>query len=137
MEEIKRNKASEKSDRIGLSPASRERLDSWLLQVATQLKGINVKRRDLIEYVVLAQPETLSQRQIEEIRKSFFDEIAYARWAVRELTKAKDHGQNITLAELVGATSRPKGTSKPKPAKKFNNELENSASEGDGSESGN
>jgi hypothetical protein len=101
--DVKPKRPQPKHDRLVLSSDALNRINGWLDQLRDQLKGIKVRRRDLVEYAVLSQPEQLSSRQVEDFRIRYFDEIEFAAWAIRKLKEGRAAGQRISLAELIGA----------------------------------
>ncbi len=100
-------------DRIALTPESLERLSLWLKQISDQLKGIKLKRADLLNYLVKSASEKLTASQIKEIEKEYFDEVKFHEWALRELRRARKLGLPTTYAEIIGGGRQKGFTSDP------------------------
>lgn len=88
-------------DRLVASPEVLTRLNEWLSFLERKLKGISLTRNQLMNWIIMSHPASLSQSEIKQLAEQFFDEIRFAEWAVKELRIAKARGENIRFADIV------------------------------------
>ncbi len=84
-------------DRITVNQESLERLNSWLNQIENQSKGIQVKREELINWLIQIQAEQLTASQLKEIEEKYFDPVKYAKWAYLQVKAAQARGENLRV----------------------------------------
>jgi hypothetical protein len=97
----KQIKKQSRRDRVTLDPVAVSRLNAWITQIQLQLKGVQISRSDLVNFLIFQRGETLNPSEIQLLRKSHFDEAQFAEWALKEFKKAKDRGENPSLAEIL------------------------------------
>lgn len=100
-ENKKRTKSLRHPDRLTVSPKALERLNGWVADLEGQLKGINLTRNQLVQWLILSHADSLSAQELKQIEAEFFDELKFAEWAVRELKAAQARGERIGLADIV------------------------------------
>lgn len=97
-------------ERVVLSETIKERLDEWIKDLTADCKGMKLSRRDLVEWLVQAREPQLSSSDKRSIKDTYFDEIAHTQWVLEELRAAKERGEGLTLADLLGTTSKRGGS---------------------------
>jgi hypothetical protein len=107
-EETKTKTYQKHPDRVTLGEGALARVNGWLDQVRSELRGIRLSRNDLVEYAILSQPEELPASSVAELKASRFDEVAFAAWALRELKAARAKGEKLTLAGIVSGAHAPR-----------------------------
>ena len=98
-------------DRVSLSPEALNRLGNWMAELEGRMKGSRITKSDLVNFLLLSHPASLSEREIELVAANHFDEVRFAAWALAEVKKAKAQGKNLSLSDVIGlgATSKQKG----------------------------
>jgi hypothetical protein len=114
----KKLKKQPRRDRVTLDPVAITRLNGWIDEVRSQLRGVQISRSDLVNFLIIQRSEVLTSREIHLLKEAHFDESDFAQWALKEFKKAKDRGEDISLADILKpvfpATSpRPKRVKKP------------------------
>jgi len=114
MEEKKeRKRATEPVERVTLGREAVERIDHWL-QVAKQaVPGMRLIRPDLVTHLILSHSPELSAQEIKGLRKRYFDEVEYAAWIVREMKRAREQGETVSLHEMLRRVHKTPGSAKP------------------------
>ncbi len=93
-------------DRISLPPSALAKLGRWLDLLQNKSAGIRVTRSDLVTWLIETHAETLSSTEVADLEQQFFDNIKYAKWAVKAIMEAKSRGEVLTL-KLVTKESNP------------------------------
>ena len=88
-------------ERITLSPEALEKVNTWISIITPRLKGTSLNRSELISWVVMNQPKTLSEPTLKEIERYFFDPVKALAWASAEVTKRRKSGEQIDIRSLV------------------------------------
>jgi hypothetical protein len=104
-------------DRVTLDPVAVTRLDCWLNEIQSQLKGVRISRSDLVSFLIAQHSTALNSREIELLKNIHFDEAAFAEWALKEFRRAKDKGENPSLADILKPVF-PAASPRPRKAKK-------------------
>lgn len=88
-------------DRVTLSPASLNKIASWLGQVERLAPGLSLNRNDLLNWILDVREAELSAQDLKSLASLYFDEMRFARWACRQLKEARSRGEVITLKDIV------------------------------------
>lgn len=91
-----------KTERISLSEDANRRLDEWLKDLRLTYQGIKIRRKSLIEWLVLSHSIGLSASEKKCIKDTFFDDLQFAQWMVSRIKRAKDEGRSLSVRELIG-----------------------------------
>ena len=116
-------------DRIRITPEALQRLNQWITEISTRLRGVKLTRADLVNFMILCRDEALSQKELDGLERQFFDEIKFAQWAIEELKTARSRGETTTLSEIISTkglespTNTRKTPRKSKPPKASKSEL--------------
>lgn len=121
MEDATKKKQTSRRDRVTLDPVAVTRLNSWITDIQSELKGVQISRSDLVNFLISNHCENLTANEIHLLKKAHFDEADFAEWALKEFRKAKDRGENPSLADILKpvfpvASPRPRktrGSNKP------------------------
>lgn len=92
-------------DRITLPPSALEKLGRWIDLLQNKSAGIKVTRSDLVTWLINSHSENLSTSEISDLEGKFFDNLKYAKWAVKEIMEARARGEVLNL-RLVGNESK-------------------------------
>jgi hypothetical protein len=101
MEDATKKKQTSRRDRVTLDPVAVTRLNNWITEMQRELKGIQINRSDLVNFLISNHGETLSSSEIQSLKKAHFDEADFAEWALREFRRAKERGENPSLADIL------------------------------------
>ena len=101
MENSNAKKRQPRQDRVTLKTEVQERLAGWRVQLAKHYPEMKVSNADLVHHCVLSLPGELGSTELKKIRTECFDEIQFAKWALREVKEAKKRGQSLSLAEVL------------------------------------
>jgi hypothetical protein len=97
----KKLKKQPRRDRVTLDPVAITRLDSWLNNLRDELKGVKIGRSDLINFLISEHTSSLTIHEIRRLKDTHFDEETFAEWALKEFRKAKERGENLSLADIL------------------------------------
>lgn len=106
------------SDRIQLEGEARDRINRWTDELNQSHKGLRLSKSDLVSYLILSHPESLSTEENQKIRDAYFDQVRFASWILREAKAAQKRGEAIALDDLFGIAFAPPRKSqrkRPKP----------------------
>lgn len=133
---INKEKKQKHPDRITLPPSALEKLGRWIGLLQNRSAGIKVTRSDLVTWLINSHSEHLSTSEIADLEEKFFDNLKYAKWAVKEIMEARTRGEILNL-KLVGqevkATNKQKQNDSGKSKKLTKSSIQdfNSASQSD------
>lgn len=96
-----KEKKQKHPDRITLPPNALEKLGRWIDFLHNKSAGIKVTRSDLVTWLINSHTENLSTSEVSELEEKFFDNLKYAKWAVKEIMEARARGEVLNL-RLVG-----------------------------------
>lgn len=103
-------------DRITLDAKTLELVDAWISQVKAFKSGVDLSRKDLLNWLVQSLPERLSGSQEKEIAMKHYNELRFLQYASRRIREAQARGEQLTLKDLDGPSpSREIGILKKKP----------------------
>ena len=89
-------------DRVNISEALREKLGALTEQANAALQGIaSVGKGDIVNMILGDHPDTLSVKEIENLRAAHVDQVKLALWLAGAVREAKRAGENVTLKELL------------------------------------
>lgn len=110
-------KITPKQERVSLDETSASKLDSLLDQVVQQVPGIKIGRSEIVRWLVNRHPDRLTAEELQQIKESYFDEMEFALWMVRQLKESRARGEKVSLNDLLGGVAPPKRMPK-RPRKK-------------------
>ena len=88
-------------DRITLDAKTLERIDAWIEQVKVFKSGVELSRKDILNWLVQSSlPERLSSTQEKELAAKFYSELRFVQYAARRIREALARGEVLTLKEL-------------------------------------
>lgn len=117
--EQKPKQRSKHPDRVTVSAEALTRLGTWAAEVGERLKGTQITKSDLVNFLILSHALNLSEKELSELSAAHFNEVRFAEWALRQLKEGKVQ----SLSEIVGLVGQPKqkggenGSGTTKPAK--------------------
>lgn len=120
-----KTKRSRHPDRITIDPEPLMKLDVWMKHLLSKHKGIQVTRRDLVNWLIKRHSEELSRSEEEDLKGMFYDEERFLRYAWEEIKAAKARGEKLSLQEILQRKEappiekRPRKKSEPKNAKQI------------------
>jgi hypothetical protein len=117
MENIKELRKSVRRDRITLDPVNITRLQEWHQQLAAEVKGLKLKKAELVNFILETHAATLSPNEISELKKQFFDEVAFTSWALEELKRARTNGESLSLGDILNSSFRKQSVPRVKKKK--------------------
>jgi hypothetical protein len=100
-------------------------VELWIKQASGTLKGISLNRHNLVNWLIESRPAELSKAEIEDVRKSFYNEESLVKWAMRERREAQKRGESVSILDLIKSQSRntaPKIIKKRKSKSELKNE---------------
>lgn len=110
-EDVKPNtKRQRHQDRVTLDQESLQRVDGWIEQVTSNAKGVNVARKEVVNWLIKQHDEHLLPIELDELKSKYFSDVRFLQQAIRELKAAKQRGEPITLGEIFGAATPKLGT---------------------------
>jgi len=99
LEKKKRQRAL--ADRIHLRPEATQRVDGWVKAANEAIPGLRLTRGDIVTHALLSRPLHLTGQDIKALRERYFDEMAYAAWVVREMRRARERGESVSLNAML------------------------------------
>jgi hypothetical protein len=87
--------------RVVLNSESGICLQGWMDQLVETYPGIHIKKQDLVNWLVSEKGGRLSPNDLKAVKDRFFDDIALAEWALRELKSARARNENLVLLDLL------------------------------------
>lgn len=92
-----KEKKQKHPDRITLPPNALEKLGRWIDFLHNKSAGIKVTRSDLVTWLINSHSENLSTSEVSDLEGKFFDNLKYAKWAVKEIMEARARGEILNL----------------------------------------
>jgi hypothetical protein len=83
----------EKLAKLAVSPDADKALDRMLARVNSGYTAGRLKKPQLLSWLIANFEKQTFESAIDDIRKAFFDEMAYLEFVVRELKKSKRLGE--------------------------------------------
>lgn len=118
---MENNKKRQKHfDRVTLDAKTLQIIDAWIAQVKLYKSGVDLSRKDLLNWLVQNLPERLSGSQERQLAEAHYSELRFLHYAARRIKEAKVRGESLTLKDLEGKTLIAKesgGTRKPRKPK--------------------
>lgn len=115
MEETTMKKNQVPMDRIYLQGDAKDRIQRWADDLNTQFKGLRISKTDLVSYLIMSHDESLSADEAQDIRDTFFDQVRFASWILKELKEAQKRGETASIEDLLTTVvSNPKRTPRRK-----------------------
>jgi hypothetical protein len=96
-------KKNANTERISLTPEAAARIDTWIGELQSSFRGIKLRRKSLVEWLIQSHSPELSNAEKKIIKNLFFDEVSHAQWLVRELRAAKGRGELTKISDLLGS----------------------------------
>lgn len=88
-------------NRVILEPDVTERLDRWVAEINSKVDHVNLRRMDLVNWLIRSRPAQLSPREQMRLAESYNDELAFSVWAHKRIREARSGGIQITLEQLL------------------------------------
>ena len=105
-------------ERVTLSEATATKLDQWIEKVTLTRQGVELSRRDVVEWLISNHSENLSPSEEKELADTHYNEVKFLQYAIREIKEAKGRGEETNLAELLQKIKiTPRSNSKNQKAK--------------------
>jgi hypothetical protein len=126
-ENVKPVRESVVVDRVTLSKDEGEKLDLWLKQIHAAYSGlIKLTKSDLVNYLISEHKAELTKNELKNLKKTHFDQVKFATWALGRLKEAQKNGEKLTYADLVRLENSmgklqdvpPVGAAKPRKVRK-------------------
>ncbi len=92
-------KKREELSKVSMCKISEDSLDRMLKKVNENYEGGRVSKNYLLSWIVAWFEEKAFEKQIESIRKKYFDELAYLESMVLKAKLARKNGQVVDLRE--------------------------------------
>jgi len=90
---------NDKREQIALSNEASKKIDHWIDQAETKC-NVRLSRRAMLNWYILKSPENLSQSEITNISRRFYDTEKHLKSLIRKIRKAKEDG-DISELEVV------------------------------------
>ena len=104
-------------ERITLQPKAKEKTERWLEQATHSIRGLNLSKSDLVNWLVESHADELSPEMLTRLRDAYFDEVKFTAWALGQLKEARERGESLTLSELL-SVAQPTVEAKPRVRRK-------------------
>ena len=105
-------------DRITIELGALSRLDQWIAELKARSQGIEITRKDLLNWLVEHHDERLTATEERLLTEAFYDEEKFLKYAWEEIRQAKAKGETLRLAEILKRKrSQDAGPAKPKKAR--------------------
>lgn len=104
-------------DRITLDAKTLQIVDAWIAQVKTYKTGVDLSRKDLLNWLVQNLPERLSNSQEKQLAEAHYSELRFLHYAARRIREANARGEALTLKGLEGQAIVAKEPRVKKPRK--------------------
>ena len=116
--EISKNETTPaQRNRVTLSNEALVIIEKWLVQINVGVYGVNVKRNELVDWLILNRKKTLSNKEIKLIGKRFFDQVAFTTWALKEYKASKKRGEATQLSDFLNKRPDVASSALQKPSK--------------------
>ncbi len=99
--EDKQKKEVVRQDRILLKGEALDRVNRWSVQVCAKVPQAKISHSALLHWLVMAHPESLSESELDELGRSFHDDLRYAKWLVRQIEISRAKGEKTDLKSLM------------------------------------
>lgn len=102
MEELitQENKKKE-IERVILTAESIQRLNAWLEQIRQSRPGVEITRKNIVNWLILSHSERLSQSEEKELAETYYNELRFLQFAVRELKAANERGDTLSFQDFI------------------------------------
>lgn len=117
-------------DRVILGEESVKRVDDWIDQIKQARPGVVLSRKDVVNWLILRHVVALSSDEVKELGDAHYDELRFLQFAMRELKKAKERGETVTLQDFINRLPVSQG----KPARKSGGKKQKKVTENDATE---
>ena len=101
-------------ERVVLSNEVAVKLDRWIATITSSRQGVDLSRRDLIQWLVMSKSDNLSPHEIKELADAHYDDVKFLHFAMRELKQARANGKQVDLQEFLVNFKMTKSTVKNK-----------------------
>lgn len=88
-------------ERVVLSPEVAARLDQWIMSITSSRQGVDLSRKDVIQWLVTSKGENLSPHETKELADAHYDDVKFLHFAMRELKAARANGENVDLQNFL------------------------------------
>ena len=126
MDEVKKKRKRNAFDRIVLNPESQAALTKLIAEVSEATNGLlKLQGREIANFLIQSRSQSLSAKEISEIRAKYFDDGKAANWMMNQIREARSNGESVDLEELfkkvrmhsVEGNPRSERASKPRKTK--------------------
>ena len=97
-------KETRRVTRVALRPATEKVIECWRETLKRALPGFSPSLSDLVAWTVERTP-VLSKKDLQEIRRLFFDEVKELELLLSQLKAAKSAGDEQSVASLIANIS--------------------------------
>ena len=91
-------------ERVTLTLANAERIDSWNEQLSPKLNGRRLGRSDFVNWLVACHSDDLAESEVMSLYAKHFDPIKALEWAIRQAKSAQANGETIDIVSVLGTT---------------------------------
>ncbi|MGK5085740.1 hypothetical protein WDW37_20820 [Bdellovibrionota bacterium FG-1] len=88
-------------DRLTVIPSNLEKIGRLVNQLTSSCPGVEVSRKDILNWIVEKIPEELSAADIKDLSGRFYDEERFLKFALEEVRAAKARGEKRTLEDIL------------------------------------
>ena len=103
---IKPRRPRGKSDRVIIEPKNLEKIDCLLSALIKTQPGLQISRKDLINWLIETRPSELSESETKHLITLHYDEEKFVRFALEEMRAAKLRGERVTLNDLLSRQTK-------------------------------
>lgn len=102
MEEVKKRRKRNAFDRIVLSQESQNVLTKLIAEVSESSNGLlNLHGREIANFLIQSRSQSLTTKELAEIREKYFDDTKAANWMVNQIREARSQGESVDLETLI------------------------------------
>jgi len=101
-------------DRVTLDAEALSRIDGWIEQLTSHNKGVNLSRKDCLNWLVNHHSASLTQEEVAELGAKFFDEIRFLSQSLKEMRAARARGETVNLESVLKHPKNDTAVSTPK-----------------------
>ncbi len=103
-EVVKTKKAKEEAqvDRVILGKSEAKLLSKWMREFNEKADGlVKVSKADMVNYLIASHPSKLSEEEVSDIARRYYDETRWLGWSMTKMKEAKKKGMSLLFADLM------------------------------------
>ncbi len=90
-----------KTERVVLNTEVAAKLDRWIESITSSRQGVDLSRRDIVDWLVMSKGDNLSPHELKELADAHYDDVKFLQFAMRELKQAHAKGERVDLQDFL------------------------------------